>query len=156
MEVASKSTVKCNKSGRCAGDWCLGLAVFVTDPAVEFDEDDDAMGWRRGTNKICITHLKDMTGSLIVPPPVEVPSSLAQEFAGDRISRTMANEPVVEPNNGVRSKIVTWQMLAEAHAKGDANLLAHLARQLKTENETLVRRVIDAQGHLLDRLLDHV
>jgi len=157
MVVASKSTVKCNKNGRCAGDWCSGLAVFLTNPSTKTSDEDSAMGWRRNTTKICLTHLKDEAGSLLMPAPISDDNK--QAFAGNRISRDIADAPSPLPpsrpgNGDSKPKVVTWEMLAQAHAAGDANRLALLARQLKSENDALTQRTLEAQGRLLDQLLE--
>lgn len=89
--VASKGPVKCNGKGRCAGDWCIGLAVFVTDP--ETVNDDKDMGWRSGTTKVCLTHLKDEGGNLVLPPPA---MRVAQETLASQ-ERTVPIPPKPEP-----------------------------------------------------------
>jgi hypothetical protein len=137
MIVASKSVVKCNKGGRCAGNWCVGLAVFVTDPD-EVNTDKD-MGWRSGTTKICLTHLKDEEGELLVPPPILKQgfdlTPLTEDTPGDR-----------------RTNEVTWVELAHAVADGDLERVAFMARTLKTENDSLKSKVIAAQDRLIEQL----
>jgi hypothetical protein len=142
MIVASKSTVKCNQGGRCAGNWCIEAAVFVTEPACV--SEDKQMAWRRNTVKICLTHLKTDQGALILPPPVlEVPSELKGPLS------TLAASA-----NGRRGSHVTWEELAEAHRSGNLDRLAHLARRLKADTESLVRKVVEAQDRLIEALTE--
>lgn len=149
--IRSKGLVTCNGRGRCAGDWCIGSAVFVVDPNVDqTSEDGKKAGWRHGAAKVCLTHLLTTEGERVLPPeatvvnldPVEVEDSEPQP-------KTPAPTYITpEPLPG----IVTWVALAEAHAKGDTNGLANMARALKAENENLVRRLVDAQDREIARL----
>jgi len=132
--VASKGPVKCNGKGRCAGDWCAGLAVFVTDPTA--NNEDKEMGWRGGTTKVCLTHLKDEDGELLVAPP-----TLCRE-----------RRPSSSANSAPHEGVVTWEDLANVVADGDFNALVQLARALKRENEVLKTQVIEAQSDLIGRL----
>lgn len=150
--VTSKGPVKCNKGGRCAGDWCVGLAVFVADP--KSAKKDKKMGWRANTTKICLTHLKDEGGVLLLPPPLlqepEQPLRLLAEHA-----KKFDGLEIVDPEelgNGSSPSEVTWSDLAEAHRAGDLNRLALLARQLKSQTESLKSKVIAAQGRLIESL----
>jgi hypothetical protein len=140
MMVASKSTVKCNKKGRCAGNWCLGLSAFVADPDTVNDEKD--MGWRQGTTKVCLTHLKDKDGNLVLPPPPP-----AMRVAQDAIEKAQAPRPV-------RSEAgpVSWDELAHTVADKDLPHLAFLARRLKTENDDLQRKVLVLQEKVIAQL----
>lgn len=146
--VTSKGPVKCNGGGRCAGDWCLGLAIFVADARTA--KKDKKMGWRGGTTKICLTHLKDESGHLLVPPPLlqqeedEAPLRALAESASRSAS-------VNEPSNG-DSDEVTWAELAEAHRAKDVNRLASLARRLKSQTEALKSKVIEAQAAVIESL----
>ena len=146
MIVASKATVKCNKGGRCAGDWCIGDAVFLTTPSTA--SEDKQMGWRRNTVKVCLTHLKTDQGALLLPPPdIDVPSPILS-----RISDRGVTEPTPVTNgNGSRTH-VTWGDLADAHSSGNLDKLALLARKLKSENESLFRRVVEAQDRLIESM----
>lgn len=128
MIVTSKGPVDCNKGGRCAGDWCVGLAVFVADPSNS--KRDKKMGWRSGGRKVCLTHLKDTEGNLVLPPPL-IRQTVPRPEVGDEVS---------------------WADLAEAHRSGDLDRLAKLARRLKNHNEKLKTHVIDLQEELLDQL----
>jgi hypothetical protein len=152
MIVASKSTVKCNKGTRCAGPWCAEIAVFVTTPGSSKEEKE--MGWRGGTTKICLTHLKDEEGSLLVPPPIARQRARRPEITVNA-SRFEMDEvkPEAPPSNGNGLlHEVTWADLAEAHSSGDINKLALLARQLKADTEKLKTKVIAAQDKLLATL----
>ncbi len=144
MIVASKSTVKCNKGGRCAGDWCVGSAVFLTTP--ETVGEDKQMGWRKNTVKVCLTHLKTDQGALLLPPPdLHLPSPI--------LSRMPSRAEAVIPSNGSASdEPVTWGDLADAHRSGNLDKLALLARKLKTENDQFVRKVVAAQDKLIEAL----
>lgn len=139
--IASKAFVKCNRGDRCAGDWCIGRAVFVMDPATKNDDRD--MGWRNGTTKLCITHLKDMEGNLILPPS-------AMEVAQEALERQ-----AVVTNTRVRSGAgdpVTWEELATTASERDWAHLVSLARRLKRENETLTQKVVDLQAKVIEQL----
>ena len=144
--IASKGPVKCNKGGRCAGDWCIGLAVFVADPKTMNEEKE--MGWRGGTTKVCLTHLKDEQGALILAPP----SFGAPSFGRSRIKPEITPEQASTNGNGSQFSVVSWVELATAHQDGDINRLAFMARKLKTDNERLKGRIIDAQDRLLAQL----
>ena len=145
MIVASKSTVKCNKGGRCAGEWCIGSAVFLTTP--DTVGEDKQMGWRKNTVKVCLTHLKTDQGALVLPPPdIENPAPV---FAS-RL-RT-APVPVLPTNGDGANTPVSWSDLADAHRSGNLDRLALLARRLKGENEKFVRKVVDAQDKLIEVL----
>ena len=142
--VTSKGPVKCNKGGRCAGDWCIGMAVFVA--AANSAKKDKKMGWRANTTKICLTHLKDSDGELILPPP------LLRQRATPELSSFEGIEISEPESNGSGTGEVSWSDLAEAHRSGDVDQVAVLARRLKARTEELKTRVIDLQG----RLLEHV
>jgi hypothetical protein len=71
MVVASKGTVPCNGKGKCAGDNCVGLAVFVTDQDYAANP-DPTKGWRHNTAKICLTHLQDEDGNPLIPEGTSV------------------------------------------------------------------------------------
>ena len=170
--VASKATVKCNKGNRCAGYWCAGFAVFVTQPAKKKTptkgkkgKAKEEMGWRGGTTKICVTHLKDMDGVLILPPPVErqrqtiptesrivMPIRLKGEV--DHAAAEVAHAEVAHAaaNGNGKPGEVTWADLSHAHASGNLEALGYMARALKAETEKLKTKVIAAQ----DRLLIHL
>lgn len=141
MIVASKGPVKCNGKGRCAGDWCIGLAVFLADP--DSLHEDKEMGWRGGTTKVCLTHVKDNEGHLLLAPP-------ALQIAQQALASTpKPKEPTTSaPHEGV----VTWEDLAQTVADRDWNLLTHLARKLKRENEDLKVKVIETQAKLIETL----
>jgi hypothetical protein len=138
--VASKGPVKCNGKGRCAGDWCIGLAVFLTDPDSKNDEKD--MGWRSGTTKVCLTHVKDEEGNLVLPPPALRVAHAALEPSAGVLPRaeTADNSPV------------SWEELAQVCNERDLGRLVLLSRRLKRENESLRQRLIDTQERLLSRL----
>ena len=140
MVVASKNTVPCRGGGRCAGDWCEALSVFLVEESTVLD--DQKMGWRKGSIKVCLTHLKTEDGKLILPPP-----GLEGE---DKPLTALAqsDQEVVEVDT------VTWSDLAEAHASGNLNQLAYLARKLMSENEVLSRKVIEAQDKLIQVLVE--
>lgn len=144
--VASKGPVKCNKGGRCAGEWCIGLAVFVADPNTV--NTDKKMGWRGNTAKVCLTHLKDNQGVLVLGP-----SPAPQNRLPD-VEPTPGVVEQVQPVNGNGShfSVVTWDDLAKAHQDGDINRLALMARKLKTDNERLKGKVIEAQDKLIAQL----
>jgi hypothetical protein len=135
--VASKGLVRCNRKGRCAGTWCIGKAVFVTSPNT--NKDDKHMGWRSGTNKICLTHLKDEEGNLILPPQ-------ALRVMKEALDRPLPQQdtPIVGP--------VTWDDLANTVSERDWVRLTTLARRLKRENEVLQQRVIEVQDKLIEHL----
>lgn len=135
--VASKGPVKCNGKGRCAGDWCIGLAVFTTSP--DTINEDKSLGWRSGTAKVCLTHIKDSEGRLVLPPPAIRVAQSALEKVGPRTEST-SSDPV------------TWQELAQTASESNWVHLVALARRLKRENEVLSQTVIKLQGSLLERL----
>lgn len=139
MIVASKGPVKCNGKGRCAGDWCIGMAVFLANP--ESLNEDKEMGWRGGTTKVCLTHVKDNEGHLLLAPP-------ALQIAQQALASTPRPKAVSVTYEGV----VTWEDLAQVVADRDWNQLTHLARRLKRENEDLKVRVIEAQARLIEAL----
>jgi hypothetical protein len=145
MIVASRSTVKCNKGNRCAGPWCADLAVFVTDPKTK--NEDKEMGWRGGTTKICLTHLKDEEGVLVLPPPIR--AQILPDF-NDIQAQIQANRTASSGDN--RPAEVTWVELAHAVSKGDLNAVAFMARTLKSDNESLKSKVIAAQDKLIEHL----
>ena len=127
LVVASKQVVTCKKGGRCAGNWCVGLAVFATN-ASNFKK-DKKLAWRTGAHKICLTHLTDEDGELFLPPS----------------AISVAQEALVEP------QVVTWEDLACASADQDVHALVNIARRLKRENEQLVRKVIEVQNQLIEQ-----
>jgi hypothetical protein len=145
--IASKGPVKCNKGGRCAGDWCAGLAVFVADPKTM--NEDKEMGWRGGTTKVCLTHVKDAQGALVLAPPSLRPHNRLPETLAES---TVAERPTNGNGNGKHSVVVTWNDLAVATQNGHINRLAFMARQLKADNERLKGMVIDAQEKLIAEL----
>lgn len=138
--VASKGPVKCNGKGRCAGDWCIGLAVFLTDPETKNDEKE--MGWRSGTTKVCLTHIRDAEDNLVLPPPAMRVASAALESPAGVLPRveTADNSPV------------SWEELAQVCSERDLARLILLSRRLKRENEGLRQKLIDTQERLLSRL----
>jgi hypothetical protein len=139
MIVASKTTVKCNGKGRCAGDWCIGLSVFLTKKSSS--KKDKEMGWRGGTVKVCLTHLKDEEGRLLLTPPA-LRAAVAPVTSTDR----PANARIEHEG------VVTWEDLACASADRDLDLVIFLARKLKSENEKLKSKVIEAQDNLIEGL----
>jgi len=143
--VSSKGPVKCNRGGRCAGDWCVGLAVFLADP--KSSKKDKKMGWRKDTAKVCLTHIKDENGDLVVPPPF----ARQQTALRPRPSTRLPDPP---PTNGcvTHPTEVTWADLAEAHSAGDLERLALLARALKAQSEILKSTVIESQTKLIEHL----
>ncbi len=150
MVVASRNTVKCNKGTRCAGLWCAGLAVFVT--TSKSSKKDKEMGWRGNTTKICLTHLKDKDGTLILPPPIERPPAPRADyptarFAGLKVEETPA------PNGDRRTGTVSWVELAHAVESGNLDQVAFMARALKAENDELKSKVIAAQDRLIENLM---
>jgi len=164
--VASKTTVKCNKGTRCAGYWCAGLAVFVTKikPTKKVKKTKtrgrgkkakakEDMGWRGGTTKICITHLKDKDGVLILPPPLDrQPAPKADYPSRLDLKVIEAPEALAGTNGDGRSTEVTWIALSHAVQSGDLEQIAFMARALKSENDLLKSKVILAQDRLLAQL----
>lgn len=149
MVVSSKGTVDCNGGDRCAGDWCSGLAVFTGTP--ESFKKDKKLAWRKGQVKICLTHLKDENGVLLVSPPLlSTPASIAEtplvRLGEEAVARSTA------PNGNEVEIIVTWTDLAHAHGRGDIDRLSALARQLKRDNERLVRKTLAVQEQLIQHL----
>jgi hypothetical protein len=145
MIVASKGPVKCNGKGRCAGDWCEGLAVFLADP--ETLNEDKEMGWRGGTVKVCLTHLKDSDGHLVLAPPA---LQIAQAALAPRPAAAAPAAPAQElPTH---EGVVTWEDLANADADRDYRLMVFLARKLKRESEELKTKVISLQEKLIATL----
>ena len=146
MIVASKGPVKCNKGGRCAGKWCVGLAVFVAAPATS--KEDKEMGWRGGTTKVCLTHLRDTDNDLVIATPLSRkkakpgPKPAKPELGAVATAITSSSAPVYEG-------VVTWEQLAHAAADRDFEQVTRLARQLKSENEVLKTQMIELQGKLL-------
>lgn len=135
--VASKGPVKCNKGGRCAGDWCVGLAVFTMDPETLHDDKD--MAWRSGTTKVCLTHIKDEDGQLILAPA-------ALTVAKSALERPRG--PMPQPSN----QLVTWEALANVVANQDWAQLSFMARTLKRENEELKSKMIEIQSKVIESL----
>jgi hypothetical protein len=162
--VASKATVKCNKGNRCAGYWCAGFAVFVTQPAKKKKtaakgkkgQAKEDMGWRGGTTKICITHLKDNDGVLILPPPVaRQQRTIPTESRIKGVVEAHAAEATHAAANGNgngQTTEVTWADLSHAHSSGNLEALGYMARALKAETEKLKTKVISAQDKLLAHL----
>jgi len=147
MIVTSKGPVKCNKGGRCAGDWCVGLAVFVAD--AKSSRKDKKMGWRSNTKKVCLTHLKDEGGVLVLPPPL-----IHQTPDLPTPARLRLDDVTGTPGNGGSIEDVTWADLAEAHRAGDLERLAMLSRMLKSQTEILKTKVIDCQARLIGHLTE--
>lgn len=148
--VTSKGPVKCNKGGRCAGPWCVGLAIFVsTEKAAKQDK---KMGWRKNAAKICLTHIKDQDGVLIVPPPILKKKKKKKASVLARPSRI--NSLIETNGNGTGVSIgeVTWADLAAAHQEGDIDQLALLARALKVQTGSLKTTVIESQARLIESL----
>lgn len=145
MVVASKTTVPCKGSAgvnRCRGPWCVGLAVFLTSP--ESYNDDKKLAWRRNTVKVCLTHLKDENGALLVPPP------LRHSHVEEQPLTRLAAE--VESAHKTSGADVTWSDLAAAHQAGDLNRLAIYARLLKQDNENLRQKTLALQEKVIDHL----
>lgn len=145
--IRSKGLVTCNGRGRCAGDWCIGSAVFVVDPNVDQTvEEGKKAGWRHGAAKVCLTHLLTTEGERVLPP----------EAAVADIDPVGAPEPESQAPTYITPEplpgVVTWSALAEAHAAKDTERLAQMARVLKAENDNLVRRVIEGQDREIARL----
>ncbi len=145
--LRSKKPVHCNKKGKCAGDHCIGKAVFVNDPTVEPIE---GSGWRHGTAKICLTHIIDsdsipilLPESTVVGEPV---SDLVPETYGFYAESREVNEDPYHTGQ------VLWQDLAHAAADRDTDLLVFLARKLKKENEQMTRQLLDAQARIIGTL----
>jgi hypothetical protein len=168
MRVASKGTVKCNGKGRCAGDHCIGLAVFVTAPETYEEEPDGSTGWRSNTTKICLTHLQDEAGNPLVNGDTPVPAPAAEAPKKKRRGRKKKNESVLVPEMppaqqsgtvmappatpGDQASVVTWEMLAFAFARKDLTGLSIYARRLMAENQLLTKRLIDMQQRIIDGL----
>jgi hypothetical protein len=126
-QVGSNGLVACSPG--CDLPGCVERAVFVVDPSVEPKE---KAGWRHGKAKICLTQILDAaTGEHLIPVAEPAKSAETQQTEQDQ-----------QPG-------VSWESLARAHARKDINKLAMLARALKTENESLFRRLVDAQAQLL-------
>jgi len=134
--LRSKKPVPCNGKGKCAGDHCVGKAVFVDDPTVEPIE---GSGWRHGTAKICLTYILDENNAPILPTETLDTCGLEVE------SREVNEDPY-------HSDEVLWQELAHAHTNQDTDLLAFLARKLKKENEQLTRKLLATQSRLIESL----
>lgn len=96
------------------------------------------MGWRGGTIKVCLTHLKDTEDRLLLTP-----SALREAVV---ITSRPANARIEHEG------VVTWEDLACASADRDLDLVIFLARKLKSENETLKSKVIEAQDDLIEGL----
>lgn len=141
MIVASRGLVKCNGKGRCAGDWCAGLAVFLADPETVNEEKE--MGWRGGTKKVCLTHLRTPEGDAVLPPP-------ALQVAAEALEKQGQTTPTANPYSS--TGVVTWEELAQTVADKDWTRLTYLARKLKRENEDLKVKVIAAQEKLIEHL----
>jgi hypothetical protein len=147
--VTSKGPVKCNRGGRCAGNWCPGLAVFVAPE--KSTKRDKKMGWRGGTVKVCLTHLKDADGDLLVPPPLTLQGS-GEHPAFPTDPKILPETP--SRSGGSASSEVSWSDLAEADSARDYARLVLFARTLKTQNEALKSKVIEAQERLIEHLMD--
>jgi len=156
LVVTSKSTVDCNGGGRCAGKWCVGSAIFVTD--VKSAKEDKEMGWRGGSVKICLTHLKDNDGVLLVPPPLLNQTAAKTVFTPrpsigrSRLDNVVAESLGNDDGSARHSAEVTWDDLADAQKAGDLNRLALLARTLKVQTEELKSKVISTQTKLIESI----
>lgn len=163
MVLAPKSVVKCNGKGRCAHDNCIGLAAFVTEPgnmvvdkSGKKSEKSKNIGWRSGTTKICLTHLRTPEGDELVPEEDEVTSAPA-------VPNGATNGAAHEPTNRVRERLehreespsranetdTSWEALAQAANASDKNEIIRIARALKRETERLKQRLMDTQERLL-------
>lgn len=147
MLVASKGVVKCNKGGRCAGDWCIGQAVFVMSEKAYNEE--SKMGWRSGTTKVCLTHLRDTEGEKLLPLALV---TVAMPSLPDLV-------PEPESDNGIDVKVVTWEALSQAYQGNNIQLVMILARKLKTDNEKLQANLVESQGQVIEtqeKLIAHL
>ena len=152
LTIASKGTTVCNGKGRCASDaHCIGLSVFVTDPVVPAAKakKDKKIGWRHGTVKICLTHLKDEDGKGLIPLDVPLPARQKRTPRSD-VSEPFATLPL-PTNGGTGIRGVSRERIDEAHALGDVSALATYARLLKSEHEKMALRLVNAQAKLLER-----
>ena len=123
--------------------------MFVADPSTMNEEKEK--GWRGGTTKVCLTHLKDEHGVLVLAPPTLTARQPVRRLPG-LITDSGKLEAVSFNGNGTASAVVTWDDLVAAHQDGDINRLATIARQLKSDNERLKGKVIEAQDRLLATL----
>jgi hypothetical protein len=125
------------------------LAVFVAE--AKSAKKDKKMGWRANTVKVCLTHLKDEQGVLLLTPPLlQQPAALAT-LTG-RPSVRLAEEVAPPAGNGQVTGEVTWADLAAAHQSGNIDALALLARALKAQAEDLKSKVISSQTKLIENL----
>lgn len=143
--IRSKGLVTCKGTGGstaapCAGPWCVGKAVFVVDPNVEPAPEGERTGWRHGAAQVCLTHVQTADGTPVLEK-TEAPAEAEQ-----------SPPAVVGIGAGSVPGIVTWPALAHAHARGDLQGLAMMARALKSENDYLMRRLIAVQDHAIVRL----
>jgi len=160
LKVWSKGTVKCNGRGRCGGDHCIGLAVFLTDLS---RKDDGSAGWRSNTIKVCLTHLLTEDGDPLVPPgtprPAEEDETAEKPKAEKKGKTKKAKAPAPEAapeapptdngGSGGNGVVVSWEELAEAAQSRDTTRIAQLARLLKAENERLLVQLIQVQQKLI-------
>ena len=159
MALASKTVVECKGKGRCAHDNCVGLAAFVTDPdnlsTDKADKKSKPVGWRSGTTKICLTHLKTPEGDDLVPD--EDDAIVAAPSNGSHGPTNRVREHL-EPEQGYRGTAdraevdTSWEALAQAASTTDRGEIVRIARALKRETEQLRQRLMDTQERLLARM----
>lgn len=158
--IRSKGLVTCkgdtgSTAAPCAGPWCVGKAVFVVDPNVEPAPEGKRVGWRHGAAQVCLTHILTADGQPVIPAPEAEPQPVVVPDI-PRLTLPLDPQPEVESiTAGPVPGIVTWVALAHAHARKDLDALAKMARSLKSENDYLMRRLVDAQDQMLARLSEN-
>lgn len=153
VEIISKGPVVCNKKGRCADEsQCIGAkgALFVRDPNYKPTGDEAPTGWRTGTLKICLTHLRNEHGAALLPDAPVVQTVVEKKVprkkkTSDNADVAITTETLPAPAHAM----VTWEALAHAAQSRNPEQLALLARQLKSENEMLVRSLLEAQRKVI-------
>lgn len=144
MFVASHGIVACKQDGRCADDAkCNGYAVFVS--AEDRTKVEVEGGWRKGTNKLCLTHV-----TLDGEPLIRARGATTAEPA-----ESEAEGPEVAEADGP----VTWEQLAQAAQEAEAKCgkrgaaavaqLILLSRRLKSEDERMTKLLVQTQSELL-------
>ena len=136
MAVKSKKLSPCNKGSKCSDPrLCNGKSVFVT-PVDKLEDNSNGTGgggWRAHATKVCLTHISFEDGMSVL----------------DAVPLTSIGDSLDGVEGMSSTARVTWAQLAEAAHAADTPAVIMMARKLKAENETLVRRLLDAQQKLI-------
>lgn len=154
-----KTTVQSKKLSTCNGKTCAegegvptcnGLAVFVDNLKRRSKTTEEEAGWRAFTTKVCLTHVLDEEGNLLLDTENTDLAVSGAEAGVDEPdpskngSGRLTGVALPGPETLPAHETVTWEMLATAMAEKDLDRLSLYARELKAENEVMARRLIDA------------